>query len=148
MTAEYETFHTISGDTERVLTGVRGPAVYAPDLRPKSAEHAAAPMETGSGHQLEHQIRGTMTIGGQSYTATMQLRRAELEPEQSSGIGDIHCTIPAGEPLIKVLHAGGPLLPSNKFPVWDCGRCGVRSTEPTRSSCMQGHATDCPMVPL
>lgn len=53
MTAEYETFHTLGGGTDRVLTGVRGPTVYAPELRPTAAADAAAPMETSPEQQLE-----------------------------------------------------------------------------------------------
>lgn len=91
----------------------------APDLRPTATTDSAAPIETGPDHQLEHQMRGTITAGGQAYTATLRVRRAEPEPEQASGIGDIHCTIPAGEPLAKVLPAGGPLLGQGKC--WSCG---------------------------
>lgn len=36
MTSEYETFHTIGGDTERVLVGVRGPVVYTPKPEPEA----------------------------------------------------------------------------------------------------------------
>ncbi len=37
MTAEYNTFDTIGGDTERVLVGIRGPVVYAP--KPEREAH-------------------------------------------------------------------------------------------------------------
>lgn len=53
------------------------------------------------------------------------------------------------ETLAKVLPAGGPLLPghpAHKFPTWQCERCRLVSPEKQRASCMQGHASGCPMV--
>ena len=53
------------------------------------------------------------------------------------------------EQLTKVLPAGGPLLPvhpDHKFPTWQCERCRLVSPEKPRASCMQGHASGCPMV--
>ena len=89
---------------------------------------------------FEHQFRGTMTIGGQSYTATMQLQRAE--PEQPSGIGDIHCTIPLGEPLAKVLPAGGPLVTT----WWTCTACGHSQRGGPPATCQaKGPYHRCPL---
>lgn len=52
-----------------------------------------------------------------------------------------------GEPLVKVLPAGGPLQPRRDFPVWECSGCGLRSTTPSLPQCQHGH-NNCPMVAL
>jgi len=132
MTAEYETFHTIGGDTERVLVRTGGPTVYAPDPRPKAAAFAAAPMETGTEQQLEHlftQKRGQIA---EAFALSPALLKEEGE-----------------EPLAKVLPAGGPLLPghpADKTPVWRCEACGLLSTTERRPSCLQSRTFGCPMV--
>lgn len=54
-----------------------------------------------------------------------------------------------GELLTKVLPAGGPLLPGHpdhKFPVWECSRCGMRSTRPRIEGCPYAHGLGCPMA--
>ena len=71
---------------------------------------------------------------------SVELRR---KPEQPSGIGDIHCTIPAGEPLAKVLPAGEPLVST----WWVCPRCSYQQRGGPPGKCMfNAEPADCPLA--
>ena len=88
------------------------------------------------GHRREHYFTGQDGANGAHLRAT-------------AGEGDIHCSMPADEPLAKVLPAGGPLLPghpADKTPVWRCEACGLLSTTERRPTCLQSRTFGCPMV--
>jgi len=138
----------------------------APDLRPNCAGTGAPTGETQADAQIEHLKLAVPAIEGESEEACAGRIEATLRshgidpsslipmgcaPGQASEIGEI-ITLSAsfgGEPLTKVLPAGGPLLPghpADKTPVWLCEGCGLLSTAVRRPTCLQSRTFGCPMV--
>ena len=84
----------------------------APDLRPTATTDSAAPMETGPDHQLEHQIQPGLSWRNHCGEGVTSFCRGKCECPR-------RLPQPGGEPLAKVLPAGGPLLGQGKC--WSCG---------------------------
>lgn len=101
-----------------------------PDLRPNSADTAAAPMGDAPDKQLEHLISG-QTVRG----VVINVPDGAVASHVYSGTGEL---------LAKVLPAGGPLVAT----FWTCPKCGlsVRGAPPRR--CINDPATTgCPVEP-